>query len=200
MGDLTAVRVALDLMHVPSRVRLIRRAPLPDGVPFLLRIAAGDEEAQTIARELTGRPEEMIQHAAGFFIEQALLFPEADSYRVLGATPETTAGDLRRNMAFLLHWLHPDRNKMGDRSVFASRVTLAWENLKTPERREAYDEARNTERRNSQLRNGLRQTRRRKRMRRKGFGVADGYEAYEQEAGSGLRALLRRLFVRGEHR
>ncbi len=142
MGEATAVRIALDLMHVPSRVRLVRSGPLPDGVPILLRLAAGDDEAEAHATELTGRSRNVVREAAAFFIEQILLSPDADSYRVLGASPEATPGDLRRNMALLLRWLHPDKDQKGDRSVFATRVTLAWDDVKTPERRAAYDEAR----------------------------------------------------------
>lgn len=198
MNDIAAVRAALDLMHVPSRVRLIRCAPLPDGVCFLLKIAAGDEDARSFASNVTGRSEEMIQSAAGFFVEQALLFPEADSYRVLGATPQSSAQELRQNMAFLLRWLHPDINRLDDRSVFTTRVTRAWEDLKSPERRDAYDAARNFERKlnNSILRNGSSRLGRGARLRRKrlaGHREIDG-------AGSGLRGLLRRLFNGDEQR
>lgn len=142
MGEVTAVRVALDLMHVPSRVRLVRSDPLPDGVPLLLSIVAGDAEAEAHATGLTGRSRNVVREAAAFFIEQILFSPDADSYRVLGAGPEATPGDLRRNMALLLRWLHPDKDLKGDRSMFATRVTLAWDDVKTPERRAAYDEAR----------------------------------------------------------
>ena len=42
-------------------------------------------------------------------------------------------------MALLLRWLHPDLDRHGERSVFAARVTRAWNDLKTQERRAAYD-------------------------------------------------------------
>jgi curved DNA-binding protein CbpA len=45
-------------------------------------------------------------------------------------------------MALLLRWLHPDKDKAGERSRFTARVTLAWDDLKTPERRAAYDKTR----------------------------------------------------------
>src|SRR6185369_6120921 len=86
-----------------------------------------------------GRPREMIRDAAIFFIEQVMLCPSADSYRVLGARPEASFGELRRNMALLLRWLHPDHDRRGERAVFAARVTRAWNDLKTQERREIYD-------------------------------------------------------------
>ena len=85
-----------------------------------------------------------MRKASAFFIEQILLDPEADSYRVLGADRSATASELRRNMALLLRWLHPDMDRRGTRSMFAGRVTGAWETLKTPERRAAYDKDRST--------------------------------------------------------
>ena len=43
-------------------------------------------------------------------------------------------------MALLLRWLHPDIGENSVRSVYAGRVTAAWERLKTAERRQAYVE------------------------------------------------------------
>jgi hypothetical protein len=127
------------------QVRLVRLAPLPDGVLTLLRIAAEDEEATGQAITATGRSRETVREAAAFFIEQILFCREADSYRVLGARPEASNGELRRNMALLLRWLHPDHDPQGERSVFAGRVTRAWNDLKTQERRAAYDRSRRIE-------------------------------------------------------
>ena len=92
--------------------------------------------------EAMGRSRETVCEAAAFFIEQILLSPDADSYRVLGARPEATNYELRRNMALLLRWLHPDHDGQGARSVFVGRVTRAWNDLKTQERRAAYDQSR----------------------------------------------------------
>jgi hypothetical protein len=141
MDHVAILKMAIDLMHFPSQVRLIRSAPLPDAVT-LLRIVAGDEEATSQAMEAMGRSRETVCEAAAFFIEQILLSPDADSYRVLGARPEATNYELRRNMALLLRWLHPDHDGQGARSVFVGRVTRAWNDLKTQERRAAYDQSR----------------------------------------------------------
>jgi hypothetical protein len=43
-------------------------------------------------------------------------------------------------MTLLLRLLHPDLDSKGELSVFAARVTRAWNDLKTPERRAAYDQ------------------------------------------------------------
>jgi hypothetical protein len=45
-------------------------------------------------------------------------------------------------MALLLRWLHPDVAAGAERSVFTARITAAWDDLKTPERRAGYDETR----------------------------------------------------------
>lgn len=108
MSDRMALKIAIDLMHVPSQVRLFRSRPLPDGVLMLLRIAAGDDEAECTASLYVDRSRTMVWQAATFFIEQILFAPNADSYRVLGACPDASAGELRRNVALLLRWLHPD--------------------------------------------------------------------------------------------
>ena len=142
MSDKMALKLAIDLVHVPSQVRLFRSEPLPDDVVMLLRIAAGDTEMERMAVALADRSREVVQRAAEFFIEQILFFPNADSYRVLGATPQASTAELRRNVALLLRWLHPDVDPRGERSIFVGKVTAAWNDLKTPERRAAYDAAR----------------------------------------------------------
>jgi curved DNA-binding protein CbpA len=108
---------------------------------MLLRVVAGDIEAERAAAASTERPPEVIRRAAGFFIEQILFAPDADSYQVLGASPQASSAELRRNTGLLLKWLHPDLDSSGERSIFIRRVTTAWNDLKTPERRAAYDQA-----------------------------------------------------------
>jgi hypothetical protein len=142
MSDKMALKIAIDLMHVPSQVRLVRSEALPDGVLILLRIAAGDAEAERIGALAVDRSAAVLRQAATFFVEQILFAPNADSYRVLGAAPQATAAELRRNVGLLLRWLHPDLDPQGARSIFARRVTAAWNDLKTPARRAAYDETR----------------------------------------------------------
>jgi hypothetical protein len=141
MSSRMALQIAIDLLHVPSQVRFVRATPLPDGMLMLLRIAAGDEEAELQAAALSGRSRDVVRRAATFFIEQILLAPYTDSYRILGASPQAGASELRRNFALLTRWLHPDRNAPNDRSIFIDKVTAAWNDLKTPERRAVYDEA-----------------------------------------------------------
>lgn len=137
-----ALRSAISLVSVPSQVRAVRLAPLPSGTTLLLAVAAGDPEALTEAMTLTGRTEDVLTGAAAFFIEQILLVPDADSYRALGCSPVASASELRTNMALLMRWLHPDVGTASQKDLYVSLVTKAWENVKTAERRQAYDAAR----------------------------------------------------------
>ena len=157
MGDAPAVRLAIDLLHLPARIRYVRSQPLPDGVFTLLNIAAGDEQVTAAAAAAVDRSSDLVREAAAFFIEQILLCPDADSYRVLGSDRRASAAELRRNMVLLLRWLHPDVVHAGNRSIFALRVTGAWEDLKTPQRRAAYDKR---QRKNKRAGPALQQNRR----------------------------------------
>lgn len=136
-----ALRIAITLVSVPSQVRSARAAPLPGGTTLLLAVAAGDAEAMTEAMTLTGRTREVLGEAAAFFIEQILLVPGADSYRVLGTVPDASPAELRTNMALLMRWLHPDVTAAAQKQLYVSLVTRAWEDVKTPDRRQAYDAA-----------------------------------------------------------
>ncbi len=139
MAGRTALRLAIDLLRAPSRVQFIKSEPLPEGVELLLRIAAGGAEAARSAAVTARRSPVTVRRAATFFIEQILFAPNADSYRVLGADAAASADELRRNAALLFKWLHAERDANGARAAFASRLTVAWNDLKTPERRVAYD-------------------------------------------------------------
>ncbi len=100
-----------------------------------------DEQALAEAVASTGRSAEVLKAAAAFFIEQVLLVPKADSYRILGLPPTAGSAELRMHMALLMKWLHPDVDGVGQKAMFAGLVTRAWEDLKTAERRQAYDAA-----------------------------------------------------------
>lgn len=134
-----ALRHAIDLLKVPSRVRHARSSSLARGTQLVLAIAAGERELEREVTLATGHPPDLIQRAAAFYIEQILLAPEADSYRILGSSPEASNSELRRNMALLLRWLHPDLAGGSERAVFATRVAAAWDDVKTRDRRQAYD-------------------------------------------------------------
>jgi DnaJ domain len=137
--ETAALRAAIALTLMPSRIRSLRDGPLPEGVSVLLRIAAGEEEIEREAAMSLDRPAHIVRDASVFFIEQMLLFPEANSYRVLGTDLKAPTPELRQNMALLIRWLHPDKNPTQEQTVFVYRVNRAWDDLKTPDRRQAYD-------------------------------------------------------------
>ena len=149
MRSLEALAAALGMLSRPQVARLARQSPLPKGVTFLLEVAAGEGEALRDASALTERTEATLKKAAGFYIEQVLLSQDADNYRILGCSRESSQGDLRRHMALIMRWLHPDVVSIGtpahaldislDQSIYASRVTEAWETIKTDNRRVAYE-------------------------------------------------------------
>jgi hypothetical protein len=145
MIAMAALRIALSVGKQPVNLSHARRIPLPEGVTPLLRVAVGDREALSAAQALTGRSQDALQKAASFFIEQIMFQTDGDSYRVLGVAPTAGRRELRRNMALLIKWLHPDGSgshsiaSENRRELLICRVTRAWDDLKTEPRRAAYD-------------------------------------------------------------
>jgi hypothetical protein len=136
-----ALRVALDLAKAPVLARLAAKQSLPPGMTAVLQIAGGDAAALDAAVAVTGEAPETIRRAAVLFLEAVLFTPTADSYRLLGAERASTQAELRDHMRWLMKWLHPDRERSEWQSALATRISAAWDDLKTPERRQAYDEA-----------------------------------------------------------
>lgn len=143
--ELAALRAALYVTAIPSGCAQLRNEPLSAGVGLLLRIVASEGGAIEFYAARIEKPPEELQAAAAFYLEQAMFAPQADSYRVLGASRQASAAELRRNLVLLCRWLHSDLCEELQRSVFFLRVTEAWNNLKTPERRAAYDAVLNAE-------------------------------------------------------
>jgi hypothetical protein len=145
MGSSAAIEIALTLAEQPDAIQWVSREPLPPGVSLLLEVAIGEADALNTAQMMTARSHDVLQSAAAVFIEQVLLTQTADSYRVLGTACDASRRQLRRHMALLVKWLHPDGFDQGsicrgiDRSIFCHRVTRAWEDLKNDGRRAAYD-------------------------------------------------------------
>lgn len=140
MHDATAVKAALQLLHMPASVRYVREAPLPADVAQVLKVAARDADALAAAEQLTGREAERLVSAARFYIEQVLWHPRADHFRLFGADAGASSAELKRNMALLMTWLHPDTAAPSDLyGAHIARITAAWNDLKTPDRRAAYE-------------------------------------------------------------
>lgn len=139
----SALEWALALLRAPGERQGLRHRPLPaDGMDVLLGIAAGtmpDQLAEQARR--FGESEADVLEAARFYAREVLLHPQADAYRMLGVAPEASADRIKAHYRLLQHWLHPDRARSEDDALFATRVNGAWNQLRTPARRRAYDEA-----------------------------------------------------------
>jgi len=129
-----ALTAAVDLLRMPSKVRAMRSSPLPPGISLLLRLAAEEADASSEAENANKRTPDAHRDAAIFFIEQILLATDSDAYRVLGLDVTATTAELRRHMAYLLKWLHPDHNGDPHKARLARRVLFAWNELKSAKR------------------------------------------------------------------
>jgi hypothetical protein len=139
MESVQAIKAALSLFHLPARLKAARAEPLPPGVDLLLRAASGDQDALSVACTASERSPDLVRQACVFYVEQVLFSPDSDYYRLLGTSCDASISELRRNMALLLTWLHPDKDVTGERTHLAMRVTAAWDTLRSREQRAAYD-------------------------------------------------------------
>lgn len=138
----SALEWALALLRAPGERHALRQKPLPPGMERLLGVAAGampDALAET-ARD-SGETEARVREAAQFYAREVLLHAQADAYRVLGVEADADAEQIKAHYRLLQHWLHPDRMRDEDDAIFAARVNIAWNRLRSRERRKAYDEA-----------------------------------------------------------
>jgi hypothetical protein len=125
MSGAQGINLALDLARMPALAHSIEKPPLPTDIFEVMRIAAGSPEACQLASRATGQPAAVLIEAARFYVQQVLLRPDADSYRVLGLPPGASRELARCHLRCLLQWLHPDVNRDWD-SVYAERVLKAW--------------------------------------------------------------------------
>ena len=121
-------------MRVPLRLQ-----PLPHDMDQLIVLAAGTAAPLAAASARTGESPEQLLEAARFYIREVMLFPGADAYRVLGVSASASDAQIKQHYRHLQHWLHPDRAGDDWESVFATRINQAWNELRTPARRAAYD-------------------------------------------------------------
>lgn len=145
MATRSALELALLLARKPQLARDMRAAPLPPDVTELLLVLSGDADVLAAASAKLKSPPLRVRQAAEFFVEQVLLSRHANSYRILGTEIDAPSPLLRRHMTLLLKWLHPDTLKASEQGqvlewdVLARRVTKAWDDLKSDERRSVYD-------------------------------------------------------------
>jgi hypothetical protein len=134
-----ALSVAVAIYREPAQAADWRQRRLPADVELLLRIACAEREALDVARARTSLGERDLTEAAVLTLQQLLFNSGGDAYRILGAPADAPHDQLRRHYRWLMKWLHPDRDGDGWESIYADRVNLAWQALKTPERRSRHD-------------------------------------------------------------
>ncbi|WP_028838333.1 J domain-containing protein [Thermomonas fusca] len=144
-GD--ALEWALALLRAPGERHVLRQRPLPEGMELLLGVAAAapPEVLAEQARRF-GESETQMLEAARFYAREVLFHPQADAYRMLGVEARASVEEIKAHHRLLQMWLHPDRQQSEDDTVFAARVNSAWNRLRSPERRQAYDAALRAER------------------------------------------------------
>ena len=91
MSGARGIDLALDLARMPALAHSIENPPLPTDIFEVMRIATGAPEVCRLASQATGQPPAVLIEAARFYLQQVLLRPDADSYRVLTAWREVSA-------------------------------------------------------------------------------------------------------------
>jgi len=124
-----AIDIALDMVRRPMLTKAVQRAPLPEGVLEVIRIAADSETEVASTSQTSNRPPKEVREAAIFFLEQILFQPTADDYRTLGLRSGAGLQELQEHRRWLLKWLHPDRNHNSWESQFFKRVIRAADAL-----------------------------------------------------------------------
>lgn len=128
MSGPRGIDLAIDLARMPALARSLEEFPLPADIFDVMQVAAGVREACQSASQETGQPVAVVVEAARFYVQQVLLRPDADPYRVLGLPPGASREVARRHLGCLLQWLHPDVNKDLD-SIYTDRVLKAWREI-----------------------------------------------------------------------
>lgn len=144
MGDARgdALEWALALARAPGERMTLRQRPLPEGIEPLLQIAAGSRgEALQSALARSDEPEDALVEAVRFYLREVLFHSGADAYRMLGLAHDASPEQIKSHHRLLQQWLHPDRHTSDCDAIFAGRVNAAWNALRTPELRAAYDKA-----------------------------------------------------------
>lgn len=129
-GAPSAIEAAFGLAKMPTLAVWLREWPLPSGIPFVLSVAAGLEPATQEVCARFSCSDSAARAIARLYLQQVMLFPGADSYRVLGVRSDASWEEIRRNRTLLIRWLHPDANRNDWENLFFLRVTAAWEELR----------------------------------------------------------------------
>lgn len=119
----------------------MQRRPLPPDVLILIRIAASDPNTIDEMSSLTGRKPEILRKVAVLYVQQVMWGAGADHYRTLGVQRSASREQIAEHLRWLTKWIHPDREHLPQEAAFRDRVFSAWNALKTPDRRQEYDQS-----------------------------------------------------------
>ena len=133
-----ALDQALGALRAPALFLRLRARPLPDDVLLLLKIVAGESHSRDLACANSGETVDVVAEAATQYIQQVMFYPGSDSHRLLGVSAAADGSQIKEHHRWLVRWLHPDRNTEQWDAVYADRVNKAWQDLRTPERRQDY--------------------------------------------------------------
>lgn len=122
-----AIDIALDVVRMPRLARVLAHRPLPTDILDVIRLAGSDEACRAMGASMR-RPPHLLRDAARFYLQQVMLHPEADRFRVLGLPWGATRAEARVHLRWLLMWLHPDRGGEWE-APYAARVLAAWHAL-----------------------------------------------------------------------
>jgi hypothetical protein len=117
------------LTRCPALAPAIAARAVPSDVIEVMRVAA-DADACAAAAAIVGVPAATLEVAAKHYLKQILLHADADDHRILGVTPDASREEARRNLTWLLRWLHPDRNRGWD-AAHTRRIVAAWHEIST---------------------------------------------------------------------
>jgi hypothetical protein len=141
--SILAIELALQFSREPLMLKdwLPSMRELPPGIGELIRIAGSEEASLDAQAQHYGVSAGTLIESAQFFLQQVLLRPGADYYRVLGVAPTVDFSLIRGHHRLLMRLLHPDRHAGREcwTDGYATRVNRAYSTLRNTDLRKAYD-------------------------------------------------------------
>lgn len=134
-----ALELALALYRAPAQRHALRAMGLPHDIGLLIQLASAPQPLLQETATRLGETESIVLDASRFYLQQALFYPDATAYRVLGLASDATPERIREHYRLLQRWLHPDRRGEDWEALLATRVNWAWGQLRNEAARSAYD-------------------------------------------------------------
>lgn len=143
MSDEAIVELAVEFFRAPARFPGLRNPsqPLPGDPSILLRLANG-MSPESLGLPSAADTEVDLREAAYFFVQQVLLAPGADYFRIHGLGAGASEEEIKENHRLLMRIFHPDREFATSndwRDSAASRINQAYAVLRDPGQRAEYE-------------------------------------------------------------